>query len=79
MTNNVPAVPRFDDEELVTAVSALTRSAILMRTAFIQIAAGVPVRDVVGNHGKTLLLADSVIDRWADFYGIEGEDDLTVH
>lgn len=69
---DVPNIPANLDPEFAEALSALVRSADVMRKATLLIAgAGADPERVMRDHGQVLLQAEAVIEAWAQHMGIE--------
>ena len=68
----IPDVPSIDDPEFKQALSALVRSAAVMRRLFLMVtAAGIDPKRLARDHGEVIMNADHVIDTWCDHLGIE--------
>lgn len=71
-----PSIPAIEDDELMAAVSALTRAACVMRALFLRSAEGTPIKQVLEEHDEVAMLADAVIDKWRNHLGISLDDAL---
>lgn len=69
-----PAIPPIEDPELLSAVSALARSACVMRTLFLMVAEGKSAKGLLVKHDELTTMADVIIDKWRDHLGIDLED-----
>jgi hypothetical protein len=68
----IPAIPAIDDPEFKEALSALVRSATVMRQIFMMTtAAGIDPKRLAREHGEVIANADRVIDAWCEHLGIE--------
>ena len=63
-----PSVDGVTDEMLY-ALQALVTSAHAFRSAFVGLAEGCPIDELLDEHGPTLELADRVVESWAAHWG----------
>ena len=71
-----PPIPVIEDNELLDAVSALTRAACVMRSLLLSAVEGEPALDLLKKHNDVAMLADSIIEKWREHLGIDVEDAL---
>ena len=68
-----PAIPHIQEPELLSAVSALTRAADLVRSAMIKATQASPeAMKVLIEHQNILLQADIVIDEFLEYMKVNG-------
>jgi hypothetical protein len=72
----VPPIPAIEDDDLLTAVSALTQAACVMRALFLRVAEGESAIELLEKHDDVATLAEAVIDKWRAHLGIDFEDAL---
>jgi hypothetical protein len=72
MKTRLPEIPAVS-EVLRPALSSLVRSAALFRKAFLSLAEGNPLGEVLEGAGPSLEIGDQVIDHWADRMGIRSD------
>jgi hypothetical protein len=60
-------------DELPPALSSLVRSAAFYRKAFLSLAKGSPLGEILDGTGPSLEIGDRVIDHWADRLGIRSD------
>jgi hypothetical protein len=70
------AIPEIEDDDLLSAVSALTRAACIMRALFLHVAEGESAIQLLQKHDEVATLAETVIDRWREHLGIDLDDAL---
>ena len=76
MTAPTPPIPPILDEDLLNAVSALTRAAHGYRSVLFLAAVAEPkIFDLLSKHEDALHLADRVINGWRKQLGHDAEDD----
>jgi len=71
MSLSIPDLP----PELLTPVRALTRAAYLFRGVLREAMHGRPLDSVVDEREQALLLADRVLNLWADYFGVGADAD----
>ena len=71
-----PRIPVIEDDELLAAVSALTRAACVMRALFLHVVEGGSAIELLKKHDEVATLAESVIEKWREHLGIDVEDAL---
>jgi hypothetical protein len=74
MSLKIPMLPA----NLRYPVRSLTRAAYLFRGVLVQSMQGVPLDDILEDREEALLLADRVLDQWADYFGVgtDAEENL---
>jgi hypothetical protein len=76
-TMQPPTIPVIQDDELLDAVSALTRAACVMRALFLHVAEGESAVELLQKHDDLTTLAEAVIEKWRNHLGIDIEDALS--
>lgn len=71
-----PTIPEIKDNDLLSAVSALTRAACVMRALFLHVAEGESAIELLEKHDEVAMLAETVIDKWRSHLGIDLDDAL---
>jgi hypothetical protein len=71
-----PTIPIIEDDDLLDAVSTLTRAACVMRALFLHVAEGESAIKLLRKHDVLASLAESVIEKWRQHLGIDVEDAL---
>ena len=72
----VPPIPVIEDDDLLQAVSALTRAVCVMRALFLHVAEGESPIELLQKHDDVTTLAEAIIDKWREHLGIDFEDTL---
>lgn len=72
----VPPIPAIEDDDLLQAVSALTRAACVMRALFLHVAEGESPVELLQQHDDVATLAEAVIEKWREHLGINFKDAL---
>jgi hypothetical protein len=76
MSRLIPPIPPILSEDLIEAVSSLTRAAHTMRSVLFLAADDDPkVFDLIMKHEELVQLADDVINAWRQRLGHDVEDD----
>jgi hypothetical protein len=68
-----PPIPVIQDDELLDAVSALTRAACVMRALFLHVAEGESAIELLKNHDDLATLEEAVIEKWREHLGMDVE------
>ena len=72
--NETPDIPAYGTPEFDEALSALVRSAGVLRKALLLIAgAGADPQRVLNDHGEVLMQAEAVVRAWSAHMGIDVE------
>ncbi|CUI01881.1 hypothetical protein [Leisingera aquaemixtae] len=72
--DDVPEIPAYGDPEFDEALSALVRSADVMRkTLMLIVGAKADPERVFREHGEVLMQSEAVIQAWATHMGIEAD------
>jgi hypothetical protein len=72
-----PTITVITDDELLNAISALTRAACVMRALFLHVAEGESAIDLLRKHDDIATLAEAVIEKWREHLCIDIEDALS--
>jgi hypothetical protein len=72
----VSPIPVIEDDDLLQAVSALTRAVCVMRALFLHVAEGESPIELLQEHDDVITLAEAIMDKWRELLSIDFEDIL---